>query len=299
MIARAQPWLGTMVGIRVAPCRQAEAAVDAAFAAIRLVHELMSFHRPESELSALNQRAHQGPIAVAQWTYAVIAHALELSQVSDGLFDCTVAPYLTARGLLPVPMPVPMPEKSRVRPPSGACALRRASYRDVELLDGCRIRFRRALWIDLGGIAKGFAVDRAVEALRAHGVAAASVNAGGDLRVFGEHVSKILVRLPGDSYSTTPLMNLHNSALATSATYLDPSSGETGAAVSPLIDPRTGAGCGNGFSVSVHAHDCVTADALTKVVAVSQDPHHPALAELGASALLLRARRPCGRGHAQ
>ena len=291
MIARAQPWLGTMVGIRVAPCRQAEAAVDAAFAAIRQVHELMSFHRPESELSALNQRAHQGPIAVSQWTYAVIAHALELSQVSDGLFDCTIAPYLTARGLLPVPMP----GKSRMRPPSGACALRRASYRDVELLDGCRIRFRRALWIDLGGIAKGFAVDRAVQVLRAHDVAAASVNAGGDLRVFGDLASPVQVRLPGSPHITAPLMNLRDSAIATSATYLDPTSGEPGTAVTALIDPRTGACCSTGFSVSVHAPDCITADALTKVVAVSQDPHHPVLAKLGASALLLRARLPCKR----
>ena len=291
MIARAQSWLGTMVGIRVEPCRQAEAAVDAAFAAIRQVHELMSFHRPSSELSALNQRAHQEPITVSKWTYAVIARAIELSQVSNGLFDCTIAPYLTARGLLPAPMF----GKQRMRPPTGVCGARRASYRDVELLAGCRIRFRRALWIDLGGIAKGFAVDRAVEALRAHDVAAASVNAGGDLRVFGDVASPIQVRLPDAPHLTAPLMNLRNSAIATSATYLDLSSGESGAAITALIDPRTGAGCGTGFSVSVHAPDCITADALTKVVAVSQDPHHPALAKLGASGLLLRARMPDGR----
>ena len=211
--------------------------------------------------------------------------------MSDGLFDCTVAPYLTARGLLPVPMP----GKSRVRLPSDACALRRASYRDVELLDGCRIRFRRALWIDLGGIAKGFAVDRAVQVLRAHDVAAASVNAGGDLRVFGDLASPVQVRLPGSPHITAPLMNLRDSAIATSATYLDPTSGEPGTALTALVDPRTGACCSTGFSVSVYAPDCITADALTKVVAVSQDPHHPVLAKLGASALLLRARMPCKR----
>lgn len=299
MIARAQPWLGTMVGIRVEPCRQAEVAVNAAFAAIRRVHELMSFHRPESELSALNQRAHQGPVAVSQWTYAVIAHALELSRVSDGLFDCTVAPYLMARGLLPVPMLVPMQGKRRMPPRSGTCRVRGASYRDIELLAGCRIRFRRALWIDLGGIAKGFAVDRAVEALRARGVAAASVNAGGDLRVFGDLALPVQVRLPGSPHITASLMNLRDSAIATSANYLDPSSGEPGTAVTLLIDPRTGTGCGAGFSVSVHASDCITADALTKVVAVSQDPHHPVLAKLGASALLLRAHTPDGRERAR
>ena len=285
MITRAQPWLGTLVSIRVAACPQAECALDAAFAAIRRVHELMSFHSPQSELSLLNRQAHKAPTRVSDWTYAVIARALELSNASEGLFDCTIAPHLIRLGLLPAPRTVAeqRPHRQRPRPPAGA------AFSDVQLLAGNRIRFARPLWLDLGGIGKGFAVDRAIAALQANRITSACVNAGGDLRVYGESPTAIRVRLPGAPGRSAALMNLQNGAVATSAAYFSRPAGCAGLAVSAVVDPRSGFSCRAGISVSVHASDCLTADALTKVVSISEDAEHPLLARMKASALLLRA----------
>jgi FAD:protein FMN transferase len=272
-----------MVSIRIDACPQADAALDAAFAAIRRVHDLMSFHCPHSELSLLNRQAHKKTTPVSEWTYAVIARALELSRASGGLFDCSIAPYLTRLGLLPAPhgQTRQTARGKRLHPRAPA------TFSAVQLLAGNRIRFACPLWLDLGGIGKGFAVDRAVEALQAHGIASACVNAGGDLRVYGDSPTPIRVRLPDAPGQSAPLMNLQNGAIATSAAY-PATLQDAESAAGSVIDPRSGARCGSGMSVSVHAADCVTADALTKVVAISEDADHPVLARMKASALLLR-----------
>ena len=283
-LARAQPWLGTLVGIRIrdaGACADAQAAIAAAFAAVRRVHELMSFHDPESEVCELNRRAAQQAVDVSPWTFEVLMRAVEFSEASAGVFDCAVAPELVRTGFLPAPASCDLAEFPAG--PNPGCF-----HEQVEFLPQQRIRFKTAMLIDLGGIAKGFAVDRAVDALRDHGIAAASVNAGGDLRVFGEVAETIFVRLPRDLSSVIPLASLHDAALATSADYGNrPARSPSGRSTTPFIDSRSGACCGRGISVSVSAPDCVTADALTKVVLVTEDEHHPALEAFGASAIIL------------
>ena len=166
---------------------------------------------------------------------------------------------------------------------------RRASFRDVHLCGERRIRFAKPLWIDLGGIAKGFAVDRAVTELRERGIAAGSVNAGGDIRVFGPAAQTIWVRQPGDSQHIVPLVELQDSAVATSASYFSRQrSAHGGPDSTAIVDLLSGRSHGHDLSVSVRAADCMTADALTKVVTISEDEQHPTLARFGASALVLR-----------
>lgn len=273
-VQRAQPWLGTLVDIRVrdaGDCADVHAACDAAFAAVARVHALMSFHDPRSELSALNRAAARRPVAVSPWTRAVLARAVEVAEASGGLFDCAVGAALVRAGRLPGPAADP-------RPPVGAGRDR------LEFLPGDRIRFREPLLVDLGGIAKGFAVDRAVDALRERGVAAGTVNAGGDLRVFGAGFEPICVRRPDQPARVVPVVNLHDAALATSAHYSGQRTGsDPGEQMTPFIDPRNETCCGHGISVTVVAPDCMTADALTKVLVVSGDERHPALAAFGAA----------------
>lgn len=280
---RAQPWLGTLVAVRIrdaGDCRDAHGACDAAFAAVARVQALMSFHDPGSELSALNRRAAREPVAVSPWTHAVLARAVEIGAVSDGLFDCAVADRLVHAGLLPQPAAGVVATPAR-----GAGRDRRER---IEFLPGGRIRFREPLWLDLGGIAKGFAVDRAVDALRARGIAAATVNAGGDLRVFGGGFEPVAVRRPDCPARALPVVNLHDAALASSAHYGREGSGaHSGEQMTPFIDPRNGSCCGHGLSVTVVAPDCMTADALTKVLLVSGDERHPALAACGAAARIV------------
>src|ERR1043166_787718 len=176
-IRRARPLLGTFVEIAAAIADQCDvdAAIEAAFDAVAKVHRLMSFHEPDSDISRLDREASTHAVTVDAWTYYVLESALDVHLRSKGLFDITVAPVLQNLGLLPL--------HGGKRPsPTADMHAREA----IELLSDCRVRFLDAgVTIDLGGIAKGFAVDCALAVLRAHGVSSGLVNAGGDLAGFG------------------------------------------------------------------------------------------------------------------
>jgi thiamine biosynthesis lipoprotein len=127
--------------------------------------------------------------------------------------------------------------------------------------------------VDLSGIAKGFAVDRAVEALRAAGVGQGIVNAGGDLAVFGDDARQVAVRDPTDRSRFAATLTLRNEALASSGRAIDPRTGRLVAAIA---------------GASVGAPSCMIADALTKVVGVMGEAALPVLQHYGASAMLFR-----------
>ena len=274
---RMRPWIGTFVEIRAETDHPhvLSVAVEAAFSAVARVHALMSFHDANSDLSRLNRSASFGPVMVDQWTYEVIAAGLRLSERSQGLFDFTVAAQLVAHGFLPVVAHALVPDWQ-------------ASWRDIELCDDRRVYFRRPLWIDLGGIAKGFAVDQAVAALAANSARCGTVNAGGDLRVFGDVDQVIQVRDPSALQRVGHTLTMRNAALASSAPYFT-SRRHGGRRVSPLINPRDGSSCIRSVSVSVQATDCLHADALTKVVLADPLASQKILKEYGAQALVLES----------
>ncbi|HEX7689059.1 MAG TPA: FAD:protein FMN transferase, partial [Burkholderiaceae bacterium] len=177
-LARCRPALGTLVHVALRddlPHDALLAAVDAAFAAIEAVERAMSFHRPDSDLSRLNAAPAGATLALDPGLVEVLRFSAELHALSDGVFDPGVADRLVAWDVLPRP--------AAAHPP---LAGRATSIRDIEIVDARHVRVLRATCLDLGGVAKGFAVDRTIEALRAHGIAQADVNAGGDLRVLGE-----------------------------------------------------------------------------------------------------------------
>lgn len=243
-IERAKPLLGTTVAVRVHgldPAR-AHAAINAAFDAVTKVHAAMSFHEGDSDVSRLNREAHRAPVAVSDATYAVISRGCAISALTDGAFDITVAPLLVARGHLPCPVHAPDPDA-------------RAIWRDIECLPENRILFRRPLWIDLGGIAKGYAVDCGMDALQAFGPTQACVNAGGDLRIAGPQSEHVRLAANHGDDETVPIMELANGSLASSESRM----------FGPHIDPRRRKAGARKF-VCVVAPRCVDADALTKVV---------------------------------
>lgn len=249
MIRRARPLLGTLVEVRAV----ADAAtVTHAFEAIAQAHALMSFQDPASELSRLNCEAWRGPVKVHPWTWRVLAAARWLYAHSDGAFDCTVRDE--GRGGMDA----------------------------VELLPRRMVRFTRRLRLDPSGIAKGFAVDRALDRLRRGGVRAV-VNAGGDLRVFGAVAESIAVRDPDRPHELRPLGTLSNGAFATSAPYFSEHEGRWS-----VRDPQDGTSPRRYRSVSVLAPTCLRADALTKVVWVRGiEAVGPLLARLRAEAIVL------------
>jgi FAD:protein FMN transferase len=277
---RARPLLGTFVEIAVAgaPPAEMEAGIEAAFAVVATVHRLMSFHDEGSDISRLNRDACAAAVAVHPWTFEVLDIARDLHRRSAGVFDIGVAPVLQGLGLLP---------RRDDETPVPSAATRGDDA--VELLLERRVRFRdRGVRIDLGGIAKGYAVDRAVDALRRCGIAEGAVNAGGDLAVFGPNPHAIHIRDPRQPQRLMCEVALHDGALATSGGRFDPlSSGET--ADSAVIDPRTGAPVHGVIGATVRAPACVHADALTKIVMAAGEAAGPLLEFYGASALFVTA----------
>ncbi|MBU6297771.1 MAG: FAD:protein FMN transferase, partial [Alphaproteobacteria bacterium] len=251
---------------------RAHAAVHAAFEEIAAIHCLMSFHEAGSDVSQLNREAHLKAVAVDRRTFAVLTRAAEISRNSDGAFDVTVAPALVRRGILPKPAAAPVPDETAV-------------WRDVGLLDGGKIRFAKPLWIDLGGIAKGYAVDCAINVLRAFSPIQASVNAGGDLRVIGPQSE--CVRLVPDHCQTdkAAMVQLESGALASSCGQM---SGRRigGMPDGPHVDARCGRLVHPTQFVSVAAPNCMDADALTKVVMEKGNSSAAVLAQYGAHALI-------------
>lgn len=252
-ICRARPLLGTLVQITVQSSHgldELHAAVGAAFAEIGLVHSLMSWHDVDSELSRVNRFAVGAVQPLHPHTRTVLAAALEFARLSDGAFDPCVAGSLTKWGLLPAPATSQLPAEH-------------ASWRDIELSGG-GVRFHRPLWVDLGGIAKGYAVDLALQCLLRLGVQDIVVNAGGDLRVAGAGDHPAAVRHPQHAHAVAHRLLLNNEALATSSAFESRREIPDGP-VCALVDPATGNAHSGQGSVSVRAPTCMTADALTKV----------------------------------
>jgi thiamine biosynthesis lipoprotein len=296
-LRRARPLLGTIVDIQAAAPNDFTAmrAIENAFDAVERVHRLMSVHESESDISRVNREAHQRSVQVDQWTWRVLQAACDFSNESNGAFDVTVGQLLAEWSFLPRshhghPERMRGTSRTTTRVLSHEVPRRarddNASWRDIILEKNCRIRSRRRLTIDLGGIAKGFAVDCAIDALRNANVQAGLVNAGGDLRVFGLQKEAVRIRSPLDPGSTAGMVTLKNRALATSATYF--SRRKSGRQMrSALIDGQTNQSLVDSVSVTVAADNCMTADALTKVVFALRDLARPILTHHAADAVIL------------
>jgi thiamine biosynthesis lipoprotein len=249
---RARPLLGTFVEIAVRAPNETilRRAIAVGFIAIAEVQGRMNRHDPLSEVSRLNREAAWRRVAVHRSTLAVLRAAGKFSEDSGGAFDITVGS--------------------------------KGNWRDVLINKDDHVRFRRPVTIDLGGIAKGFAVDRAVEALQKAGAISGIVNAGGDLRVFGEHAQEVQIRHPLYPGRTAGMVRLRDRALATSARYFAPA----------LFDGRSRQPLPDEISVTVAARDCLTADALTKIALALRGDAKELLARHGADAFLLERNLP-------
>ncbi len=252
---RARIALGTLVEVGALPGRTGcvQAALAAALEAIDLAQRLWSFHDADSELSRLNARPGEW-IVVSRHTLRLLRLAVALMRRSGGRFDITVGGWLVQMGVLP----------DHAVAAGGPPALIRGEAADIEFSPGRRIRLRRPVRLTLDGIAKGFAVDMAIAALRRGGCRAGWVNAGGDLRVFGPLDLPVQLRGPDDR--PTPLGGLRDGAMASSVVVAGPNryvARFPGCIVGPAATPdRTEPG-----TWTVLARSAWRADALTKVAA--------------------------------
>lgn len=272
VIERAQPWLGTLVSIWIEglTASRAHRAIDAAFAEVASIHRLMSFHQEDSDVSRLNRRAVDKPVPVHPHTFEVLQWALKFSACSDGCFDISVGAELVNWQLLP-------------RPSARICD-RRASWRDIELRSDGHVVFHRPLWIDLGGIAKGYAVDRATGVLRSSGARRSVVNAGGDIRVNGKQAERIALDT-GSPANALSVLELSDGSVA-SSTGLRQRRWHHGRLLGPHVHGVLRTPVPTERFACVVAERCVVADALTKVVIAEGVNGANLLRRFGASAHL-------------
>jgi FAD:protein FMN transferase len=268
LVRRAVPVMGTTAEIAVLhrDARYAQGAIDAAFAELDAVDRAMSRFRADSEIGRVNAAAGVGAVAVSAATALVVAEALRWADATDGRFDPALARAVelwdvTERSAPPLPG-----------------ALRRYAgqrlHRTVELErrgDGASIRIHgREAALDLGGIAKGYAVDRAVETLRGWGIRHALVNAGGDLYALGRSPGgepwRVGVQSPTEPGALVATLALEDRAIATSGSY-EQYFAHAGRQYHHLLDPATGAPRETRVrSVTVAADRCATADAAATAV---------------------------------
>jgi len=235
--------LGTFVEIAATG---SGAGIDAAFEAIARVERLMSPHQARSDIGRMNRLAATQTVRVDEWTFAVLSRASEVWAATDGLFDPT----------------------------------REHAFGQVRLGKGRTVRFERPITIDLGGIAKGWAVDLAVEILQSRGATMGSVNAGGDLRAFGVDEVDVFLREP-ETGAPFGRFSLREGAVASTAAYEEWTGRKAEAGVGGPIGCAPPPGM---RSVTVRARECWLADALTKVVWLRGRESFPLLREFGADA---------------
>lgn len=253
--------MGTYVNVTLVTADSAAAApaARAAHAAVRLVDSLMSNWTTTSEVARINRVADSVETTVEPRVAEVIARSLALWRESDGAFDITVEPLVRAWGFLGGPRRVPGEAEARA-----AFALVGAG--DVRFDPAARtIRFaRRGMRIDLGGIAKGYAVDLAMRELRASGVRDALVDASGNMMSAGRPASgaawRIGLRDPRDRMAWFARVTLAGDAISTSAGY-EQFVDRDGRRHGHILDPRTGRPAEGLLAVTVVAADATTADA--------------------------------------
>lgn len=243
--ARTRPLLGTFVTVWAQGVSGAvREGLSRALDEVDLVHRRMSFFDPTSDVSLLNRRAYRTAVKVHPYTRRVLKAALRLSVLSGGVFDATVGGPLSRSGFLPAP--------NRCEPAGGR-------YSQIQILsDGC-VRFLKPLCIDLGGIAKGYAVDRALAALRRAGVRSGGVNAGGDMAFFSNRPQPVWCRHPTRINHFIPMGLRKSGAMATSAPFYHARPRRNG----PYV--LKGKPVSSVNAVTVCAPRALWADGLTKV----------------------------------
>lgn len=261
--------MGTYVTIIIYADRQkAPEIIDEAFLRIQAISDIASIYDPESQISELNR---QGRIEGASWELLeLISLSKKYYQVSGGSFDITISPVLRLwqEGL--------WKESPEVQQEKVEKALELVSS-DMIIIEGESIYFAtEGMSADLGGIAKGYAVDQSLEVIAAYGVGSALVNAGGDVSTLGKKAAggKWMVELddpygPDDEKTELeplPSFEFEDMAVATSGNYYryyDPDR-----EIHHITDPRTGYSADKCISATIIASTCTEADVLATAVFV-------------------------------
>jgi thiamine biosynthesis lipoprotein len=264
-IVRDEAIMGTSIHVELwsDDARTGRRAADAVIAEMHRIDHSMSPFKPNSELSHINRYAAQQPVPLSAEMFALLERALRFSELSDGAFDITYASvgrlYDYRAGVAPADAQL-------------TAAREGIGWRHLILDRQARsVRFGHPLTaIDLGGFAKGHAVDNAAFILQRHGIEHAVVSAGGDSRILGDRRGRpwtIAIRHPRDAQRHVAVLPLEDTAISTSGDY-ERFFERDGVRHHHVIDPRTGRSAGGVHSVTILAPDGLTAEAMSKTLFV-------------------------------
>ncbi|MFK7816194.1 MAG: FAD:protein FMN transferase [Gammaproteobacteria bacterium] len=252
--------MGTTIRVEVwhkeASVRQQ--GIDKVLEEMDRVNRLMSPYIEQSQLSKINKYAHEGPVEVDRDLFELIEKSQEFSQLTNGSFDIT---YASVGHLFDY--------RNEVKPTEEEIAAAKLliDYRNIVLNPEQKtVSFlKQGVKIDLGGIAKGFAVDRSIRHLRDVGIQHALVSAGGDTRLLGDRNGRawlVGIRDPDDTEEVIVMLPLQDEALSTSGDY-ERFFIEDGKKYHHIIHPTTGYSASKVRSASILASDSTTTDALS------------------------------------
>ncbi|RJO64312.1 MAG: FAD:protein FMN transferase [Candidatus Omnitrophota bacterium] len=244
--------MGTFVEV-VSPDERAPAI---AFEEIKRIESLLSKYDEKSEISRLNKT---GKVAASKETWYIMQKSKEFWQASGGAFDVTVGPLMNIWGFSNTQYKVP--KRKEIEKASKRVGMDKIIFHKNNNVIEFSIP---GMAVDLGAIAKGYAVDSAVKKIKAAGVKNCLINTGGDIYCLGNKFGtpwKVAVQNPR-SQNFLSTMSMENSAIATSGDY-EQYFKNRDEVFSHILDPKTGAPAKGGvISVTVIAEDCLTADAL-------------------------------------
>jgi len=240
-----------------------ERAIVAVLAEMRHIDAGMSTYKPDSELSRVNAEAARHPVKISAELFGLLETALEYSRITDGAFDITYASV----GFMYDFRARHHPDDQQI-----AAALPAVNYHHLVLDRATRsVRFTQAgVRIDLGGIAKGYAVDRGIEILQRLDIRHALVSAGGDSRIIGDRFGKpwiVGIRHPDRKDEVIARIPLVDTAISTSGDY-ERYFDENGVRYHHIIDPRTGHSASAVRSATVLAPTATRTDGLSKTAFV-------------------------------
>jgi FAD:protein FMN transferase len=264
-VRREEAIMGTAILVELWAATPAEggAAAAAVMAEMHRIDAAMSPYKPESELSRINREAPGRAVPVGDEMFTLLERAIAFSKLSHGAFDISYASvghlYDYRNGVLPSEA-----EVQAWRPGIG--------WRHLQLDAAARsVRFAHPRTrIDLGGFAKGHAVDRAAQILARRGIVHAIVSAGGDSRVLGDRRGRpwtIAIRHPRRRDDVVAVLPLEDCAISTSGDY-ERYFERGGERHHHVLDPRTGRSARDVHSVTILAADGLTSEALSKTVFV-------------------------------
>ena len=257
-----QDIMGTRVSVELwhNDLQFAQQCSDKIFKEIHRIDALMSPYKSSSEISFINNNAGISAIEISEEMSAIVDRALYFSRLSEGAFDITFASIGYRYDY-----------RAKQHPSDNviSASLKSIDYHHIQL-DKQQIYFdNTGVKIDLGGIAKGYAVDQALQIVSDCGIAEAMISAGGDSRILGRKRGKpwmIGIQHPRKENDVALVLPLSDTAVSTSGDYERYFIREDGHRVHHIINPSTGRSADNSWSATVIGPDAMTTDALSTTV---------------------------------